>query len=556
MKINLGNELNDLRNPAPSIKEMASKTGLPLVRLANLIPDLVNDILRTWHTRGNSPELDSRIEDAFQKINGYKYKNRGMNVVPLFIKGPPGQGKTTAFRVALKIIAEAMGVKLYINPNISDQPSKYDIVSVEATLAGLLSPTSLVGIPQNQDGTTVYLPPARMKRLGESNFSLLVLDDLENAVPGVKNAAMPAILDKILIDFKLGDCCYVGATGNLGAVDGTNVSLGSDALFNRMETHLAYDTIGDWIDRARSNPAYQDEIGLCFLDEFFIQNPSVFYPTRDSKVRGPTATSRSYDGLLSTLRNEFGDHWDRTEAGLNPPDIITKLKSTMHGQVGDYAATHLETFYADVLSVAYPAAIETMSKTKLSDDYRKQLFQIIAESKTPKSEGIARSYLRQVEAIATTKIFGIMNQPPAENEISLKQRSLAIGAIIDRFTDALFTVGLVKGNKTNLISLTCLNMARNLIQRSEARDASERHYNFGHINKHGLPVLNEALTKVLVSYSTSKDSPHNEAMLKVGEKNGEPLTAVETAIIDPLTQTSEIVSLQQEEKEARLAMQK
>lgn len=547
-------DLEQYKTPAPSIKKMGDSSGLPMMRIATIIPDLQNDILRTMHTNGQNKVIDGLVEKAFHNLNGFAYRNRADRVVPLFVKGPPGQGKTTAFRIASKNIAEAMGVRLFVNPTIIDSPSETDIILVEATLAGLLSPTSLIGLPNTDNGVTVYVPPARMKMLADSPLSIMVLDDLENAVAGVKNAAMPAILDKLLLDFKLGDTCYVGATGNLGNVDNTNTTMGSDALFNRMKTLLGYDTLGDWLERAYNNTSYQDEIGLCFLDVFLIQNPNLFYPDRDSKTRGPTATSRSYDGLLGTLRNEFGDYLDRMNAGLNPPSIEIGIKSKIHGQVGKEVAEKMNLFYHDVLSVAYPAALEAMGKKGLSNDTRELLYNLIAIKKDVNSETVARSFLRQVEQIATSKIFNICNSKVDPNdEIAQKKIKVELASVLQRFTEAMFSVGLVRGNKTDLIAYTVLHMAKNLISKSNALPSSERHFDFGHLNSHKLPVLSDVLVNALTTFATKVTmDKYGEGMYKVGGTDDKPITAVQTAIVDPLTQTSQIIKLQQEAIEAQM----
>ncbi|EPT2758014.1 hypothetical protein ACVP6W_002267 [Vibrio cholerae] len=545
-------DLEQYKIPSAAIKKMGEASGLPMMRIATIIPSLQNDILRTMHTNGQNKVIDALVEKAFLNLNVFAYRNRADRVVPLFIKGPPGHGKTTAFRIAAMNIAQAMGVRLFINPTIIDSPSETDIILVEATLAGLLSPTSIIGLPNTDNGVTVYVPPARMKMLSESPMSIMILDDLENAVAGVKNAAMPAILDKLLVDLKLGDTCYVGATGNLGNLDNTNTTMGTDALFNRMKTVFGYDTLGDWLERAYNNSSYQDEIGLCFLDVFLIQNPNLFYPDRDSKTRGPTATSRSYDGLLGTLRNEFGDYLDRMNAGLNPPSIEIGIKPKIHSQVGKEVAEKMNLLYHDVLSVAYPAALEAMSEKRLSSDTRELLYNLIAIKKDENSETVARSFLRQVEQIATSKIFNICNSKVDSND-EIAQKKIELASVLQRFSEAMFSVGLVRGNKTDLIAYTVLHMAKNLISKSNALPASERHFDFGHLNSHKLPVLSDVLVNALTTFASKVTmEKYGEGMYKVGGTDDKPITAVQTTIVDPLTQTSQIMKLQQEAIEAQM----
>ncbi len=120
----------DFKKIPLAITDMAEKVGMPVTRVADVLPDVTKDILRTWHTKGVKPDLDTRIESAWKEIFGHSYTNESDLIKGSYLKGPPGQGKTTVFKAALKTIAKAMKVDLYLDPDINDKPKNEDIVAV------------------------------------------------------------------------------------------------------------------------------------------------------------------------------------------------------------------------------------------------------------------------------------------------------------------------------------------------------------------------------------------------------------------------------------------
>lgn len=532
---------DNLKVIPPTVAKMAEDSGLTVSRVAAVIPELTKDVLRTWHTKGENVFVDEKVESAWSNLFKYPYSSVSEDITPLYAKGPPGQGKTTAFKVVMKNISEAMGVDLYLDPDIDAEPNQFDIVGVVSQLGGALSPSIIQGVPTTENGVTVYQPPSRIKKMASQHFGMFILDDLDNANDHVKNATMPVVLDKRLNDVSLSDNCYVGITGNLGALDGTNTSRDSAALLNRSSVKLVCDTVGDWLERGTER--YQDEYGMAYLDEFLIQNPDSFYPPVDKKYRGQRATSRSWDNLMDKLRNILADHDAQKLAGLTPLPLIAGFESTMSNYVGKSVGEELMCFYSDVLTLARPAAMEAMSKSRLSDVMRNKLKHEFTQNHTPSSESVARGYLRQMQKTLVSKLMPFVTMKPVESQEQL-HISRSVTELIDRYVEGCFTTGLIKGNKQNLIAANVNQLVGDLVNATSRLPENDVTLNFGYLNEDKLAIPSEILVTLLTQRAAkyNANNKDGEALLNVTPDGDQVKTALETAFTDPLTYVAQSIS--------------
>ncbi|MFA0648526.1 hypothetical protein AB4620_23420, partial [Vibrio cyclitrophicus] len=81
-----------------AIMDMAEKIGMPISRVSEIKEDVTKEILRTWHTRGSDKSQDEMVEVAWKKLFGFSYVNKSDLIKGSYLKGPPGQGKTTVFK--------------------------------------------------------------------------------------------------------------------------------------------------------------------------------------------------------------------------------------------------------------------------------------------------------------------------------------------------------------------------------------------------------------------------------------------------------------------------
>lgn len=524
-----------------AISDMAEKVGMPVTRVADVLPDVTKDILRTWHTKGTKPQLDQKIERAWKDIFGHSYTNESDLIKGSYLKGPPGQGKTTVFKAALTIIAKAMKVDLYLDPDIYDKPKQGDIVAVISQLGGAISASTLQGVPTTENGQTMYCPPSRINKMIGQDFRFLLLDDLDNANDGVKNAAMPIANDKQLNDVKLGDSCYVCVTGNLGEIDGTNTGRDSAALLNRTKVRLACDTLGDWLERG--DERFKGVIGMAFVDEFLMENPEAFYPSVEKKYRGQRPTSRKWDDLVNDMRNVLAEYDQQQKEGMVPKPIMPQLSTMIPGHVGNRIGQELILYYSNALTLARPAAMELINKGELSEDMRDKLETTFTKEFTPHSESISRGFLRQVQrGVANEMKKYVTFRPVTPTE--QKEASKSLFKSVDKLSKACFTTGLVKGNKLNLVANTVHNLMTDLIDYQIATGSQNE--TFGRKSSEGVYIPSKILTQLLTTAGNKygADYPHGEALTNVGGSNTK--TALETAVIDPLTYLDIIQDSQKE----------
>lgn len=535
--------------PEP-IEKMARELGMEVTRVAQVVPEVTQDMLRTWHTKGKDKEVDQRIEDAWKKIFGYEYIQVSDSVTATYLKGPAGQGKTTAFRVAAKNIADALGVQLFIDPDYTQEVGEHDIIMVEPQLGGAISNTVLQGVPNIENGVTFYNPPSRIAKMTKQRMSVFLLDDLDNANEAIKNSAMPVVQSKRLNDINLKDSCYVCVTGNLGAIDGTNTSRDSAALLNRATVRLACDTLGDWLERGEKQ--YSDKYGMAFIDNFLMDNPELFYPAKDRKDRGQRATSRSWDNLTRKIRNYLAEFDAQSKSGIEPLPILPRLETTVPSFIGKESSEKLVTYYSDMLTLARPAALELMDKGELSDTMYQKLTTKL-NMRSTESEAVARGYLRQVKSMVMAEIRQALSLPMSTSEEQLKV-SKALSTSFGKYAKGCFTSGLVAASKINMIAMTTHDLLRSVINHMDSYPPAQKPpLDFGRVTKEGAFIPSEIFNTLLMNGAKILDSNYKngEAYINLSGNSENTITALQSGFIDALTVTTQAQTLEEEKRQAQ-----
>lgn len=333
---------------------------------------------------GDGSEWDKRVEKAWEQEFGYPFERiEDDDLRPSFaLYGPPGHGKTAAFKEAGKRFSKAMGMRFVSEPAEDFVPSKEDFVFVSLEMAGEVSNMTTAGIPTKSSFTTSdgrevpvmeKLISRQFLQLQEAGSGILLLDDFNNAVHNVQNQLLSIAQFRRIQSVHFGRA-LVGLTGNLGAADNTEVYSPKLALKTRCQQIYVEDNPKDFVKRADAKYAASTAGFIRAKDiiNAFISHREDQFAGDPSSVRVEQgdvyACPRSWENLIKVMGprmkmiEQLGD-----AAALSAQNIAHRLVG------GDVAQKFSEYFYQMTTS-ALPLARELVENGQLSEE-SKRLFQ-------------------------------------------------------------------------------------------------------------------------------------------------------------------------------------
>jgi len=259
---------------------MAQELGMSLSYTDEVEDMLVDEMLITM--RGRSPETDEKIKKAWKELHPKGiYVQGGPEVAGTCLLGPPGHGKTSVMRAAAKKVAELLELTFVDNPTDEVEITKDCFLFMSLEFAGVNSAIQIKGIPTKMikkariearssvargEETSAevaylgFLKDYSLSMLSKAGGSVLLLDDLLNATPEMINVALPLTEEKRFAGTHITGT-YVGATGNLGARDGTKTSGMTRALSGRLRMKMVRDNWRSVARRARETYSGSGEMG-------------------------------------------------------------------------------------------------------------------------------------------------------------------------------------------------------------------------------------------------------------------------------------------------------
>lgn len=378
-------------------EQLATTLGLAPIDTEQAKRYIALDILRSAY--GRSPKLDKKIEEVYKSWTGSTWEVDNDKIMSMMLVGPPGQGKTTAFKKAAEDVAAALGMKFVLNPaddygvnlqekqklaelrkdlieaqsSNADRPSleviakairatekkvhldlTSDFVFVSQEFSAENSKMELGGIPAKQEEAGMeYMTKLVNKRLALLNrcgAGVLLLDDFPNASPNIQNLGLSLTDEKRFQGLNLAGT-YIGLTGNLGSHDGTNTSRMSTALRGRCEIYFTADKLDNFNNRMMSR--FRDEIGDAGVIGFLQRHEHHFSALPDMKQMGGFPSPRTWDDFTLQLRRSIRDHGGRGKGELKAlKDIASKANAKLGLEVGQafYAYYHALMRSADPLA--------------------------------------------------------------------------------------------------------------------------------------------------------------------------------------------------------------
>lgn len=313
--------------------------------------DILMSVLRGALTR-NDNELVEKCERLYHDWypRGILDKEDQTPVDATLLIGPPGHGKTTSFKVALKEVADGLGLTYLENAQINRQQQTEEGITrnhlcfVSQETAGIVSSLEWAGLPSEDkiksnthaDGERAAMGrlfDARLLALEESAGGVLLLDDFLNASPQIQNVGLSISEEKRFGSLSLDNAC-VGLTGNMGSVDGTHTTRASTALRNRCKIFFIQDHWKNFLSRAHSDPRYRDEVGLAGVDGFLERRSQNFFSEPDPKMMGGYNTPRSWMKYLNEARRTINRYGGRANMSDALPALGRLARSLLGPQVG------------------------------------------------------------------------------------------------------------------------------------------------------------------------------------------------------------------------------
>ena len=214
-------------------------------------------------------------------------------VRPVFIWGAPGIGKSSI----VEEFAEDVGL-----PCVS-------------LLGSQLAPEDIIGVPQIQDGCSVFCPPRMIAR---KEPYVLFLDELNACTQEVQKSFYSLIYERRVGEYHLPEGSIVVGAGNR-AQDGAIVKTMSSALINRMfHVQMKVDP-RHWIKWAQANELHP------WVVDYIIQRPDHLF-SEPPKAEEPFSTPRSWHMLSDALKGY----------GAGERDIsVNELKMLAYACIGD-----------------------------------------------------------------------------------------------------------------------------------------------------------------------------------------------------------------------------
>lgn len=394
-----------------SAADTAKGFGLEEIDTEVAVRAIAQDILFTLHRSAKDKAFQAKVEKLYQEFNPYGIFHDDLSPInSILLLGPPGQGKTTAFKVASKLVAKGLDMRYLENGEIDKAIENggitdNDFVFVSQETAGVVSSLEWAGLPTAKaqkapDGSDRKvmgrLYSQRLQAIADAGGGLLLLDDFMNASPSIQNVGLSLTEEKRYGDLSL-DKAYVGLTGNMGSVDGTHTSKTSAALRNRCQIYFTQDKLQNFARRVETDPRYRDEVGDVGVVGFLQRFNQYFASMPNVKEMGGYNTPRSWDKFIAEARRLVYANGGRTGAARAIPEIRRKAASLLGHEVAHQFTTYLRS----MMDMADPLARQVILEGKLDMD---QLGKKFKEGYSANEQHFAYQYALALADYAAIKI--------------------------------------------------------------------------------------------------------------------------------------------------------
>lgn len=232
--------------------------------------------------------FDVSIQQAIRMMAA-EYENavaQGRHPMPFFLQGPPGVGKTTSI---VQGLSKLLNLPVHAEDNSGSLPE------------------DLKGIPfSGEEGYTDFrIRKSFAPFVGEDSEGILVMDDITQAIKGVKVASRQSILARQFGDAVVGKRVLIVATGNrrednAGATPMPAHWLNAVCVLNVVASPTEF---AEWLRKqAAEKPGQYDAPTVAYVNYAVTCNkPIIQSPSDATEVLGSFATPRQWENLARTV---------------------------------------------------------------------------------------------------------------------------------------------------------------------------------------------------------------------------------------------------------------
>lgn len=337
-KYELKLQIAELEETNSGIKEMADAITENNIR----INQKVAEVYKEWYQVPFDPKLAAQSKQK-----------------PLFLMGPPGQGKTASYLSASKIVCAAMELNLVEHVSDNYIPRLNDFLMVIQECAGANSDVTFGGLPKAEE---IILPSGEKRSVLKSvlNYRFTVfdltaggvflLDDAANAPGVIQNILLPIAQFGSFRGLKINHALF-GFTGNLGALDGTHTSEQSSALITRVFPIFTTDTLTDFLARTHDN--YNDNLGTVGYSAYLaMKGDRNFAALPRTGSKSGFKCSRTHEDYIKQIRS-----FTYRVGGLgNEEKALGDIQAAAVGAFGEKEGTEIFSYYDSYTRGAAPLA--------------------------------------------------------------------------------------------------------------------------------------------------------------------------------------------------------
>lgn len=373
-------------------------------------------------------DWNQRVEEAYSRATGGLEFDPTLKMTPraaFYAQGFPGEGKSTAFKIAARDLAKLLELRLVVDPSPDYEPnSDRDFVFITENLAGQNSIIDVGGIPDVQErqlgGKTQRFLIKRVRAsfaiASAAAANMILFDDISNASPAIQDTMLSICLENKFQDLQLPRATLMGYTGNYGAMDGTNAMKVSAALRTRVQLFNVEDKCAEWCDRVNKAMA-GDAIGSAGVVSFLRAHGDEFFRSPPPKgAKGAIYTypaPRTWSFFLTEARaflslyrqmEKKGDHslWDV----MGYADPWDYLEDSAVSSVGPEAGHKFRVFAQMMYTQAAPLAAAFVEKGALDSEEMKLLKEKVGAGRNADEVGFANQFLDLVIGEVLTDLKG------------------------------------------------------------------------------------------------------------------------------------------------------